>query len=261
MTDWTSVWRAARVIGNREAGRGSQLLALRLEDDLPFPFEPGHVVSLRVAKADGTYLRHPYTVSLVHPGTRAVELLFRVILGGQLTPTLAVLKDGYVEVSGLHHQPIINENSVYMHEFVGISTGSGIGPLYGFAAKSLAEGFPQTIRLFAGFREEADICLAPELDALMGRFPNFSWAPTLSRPAGTWLGLRGRVTEAVPSLLGDPFACHFHLVGNKAMLKEMGAALALIGVPGSQVSNEGFFNWNVEADEAVVRTIAGRFRV
>lgn len=183
LTDWTSVWRMARVAENREVGRGSRMLALRLEDGHPFPYEPGHVVSLRVAKPDGTFLRHPYTVSMVHPGARVMELLFRVIPGGRLTPILAALKEGFVEVSGLHHQPILNEISANTSRFIGISTGSGMGPLYGFAARSLAQGFQRPITLFAGYREEADICLGPELSGLAARFPNFNWEPTLSRPA------------------------------------------------------------------------------
>ncbi len=261
MTDWTSTWRQARVAGNREVGRGSRMLALQLEDGHPFPYEPGHVVSLRVIKADGSYLRHPYTVSMVHPEVRVMELLFRVIPGGRLTPTLAALKEGGVEISGLHHQPIFDEISSNINEIIGISTGTGIGPLYGFAARSLAQGFQRPIRLFAGYREEADICLIPELEALADRFPNFSWAPSLSQPAGTWRGLRGRVTESAPALLPNPLSCHFHLVGNKAMLQEMEAALALIGVPDSQVTDEAFFNWGAEADGQVVQAIAERFRI
>ena len=261
MTDWTSIWRVARVSGSREVGRGNHLLSLRIDDEHPFPFQPGHVLSLRLAQPDGTFLRHPYTVALVNPEARELGLVFRIIPGGRLTPTLAALKQGAVEVSGLHHRPILDEISFNTDIFVGISTGSGIGPLYGFARWSLERGFKRSIRLFAGYREEADISLGPELGSLAERFPNFSWAPTLSRPAETWQGLRGRVTESVPALIANPLTCHFHLVGNKAMLEEMEAALTLIGVPDSQVSDEGFFNWNAEADRAVVQAIAGRFRV
>ena len=261
MTDWTSIWRMARVLENREVGRGSHMLKLHLEDGHPFPYEPGHVVSLRIVKADGTFLRHPYTVAMVHPEARELELLFRVIPGGRLTPILAKMNEGFVEISGLHHQPIINEITANTDKIVGISTGSGIGPLYGFAARSLEQGFRRPIRLFAGYREEVDICLGPELNDLVARFPNFSWAPTLSRPAGTWQGLRGRVTESVPALIKHPSACHFHLVGNKAMLQEMEAALKLIGVPESQVSDEAFFNWSAEADGEAVQAIADRFRI
>ena len=261
MTDWTSVWREARIVGNREVGRGSHLLSLCLEDGLPFPFEPGHVVSLRITKPDGTYLRHPYTVSLVRPEEQVMELLFRVVQGGRLTPTLSGLQDGSVEVSGLHHRPISEEVSPGANAFIGLSTGSGIGPLYGFAARALAHGFQRPIHLFTGHREAEDICFACELNGLAVKFPNFTWAPTLSRPAETWMGLRGRVTESIPALIELPAACHFHLVGNKAMLEEMEAALAIIGVPDAQISDEGFFNWNAEADASVVQAIAARFRV
>ena len=45
------------------------------------------------------------------------------------------------------------------------------------------------------------------------------------------------------------------------MLKEIKAALTSIGIPGSQVSDKGFFNRDAEVNGAVVQAIAGRFRV
>src|SRR6185436_17577662 len=98
---------------------------------------------------------------------------------------------------------------------VGISTGTGIGPLYGFARQALTENVLKVpIRLYAGFREEADICLKPELDALAASYAEFSWNPTLSQPHAGWKGLRGRVTASVPPLLDPLDGLHFHLVGN-----------------------------------------------
>ena len=253
--DWTQAWRPATVIGNRMVGRGCRLLQLELADALPFPFEPGHVGVLRLAGH-----RHPYTLSQVDPAARRLGILFRVIPGGRLTPTLEQLAPGaQLEFSGLHHTPILDGLAPEAQTVVGLATGSGIGPLWGFAERVLAQGFARPILLFAGFREAEDICLAPELDALQSRHPGFRWQPTLSRPAEVWTGLRGRLGESVPPLLPAPRACHFHLVGNGAMLAEFKAALAAVGVPEAQVTSEVFFNYNAKADPAVVGEIAGRF--
>jgi ferredoxin-NADP reductase len=255
-SDWTQAWRPGRLIANREAGRGCRLLELELPDDLPFPFEPGHVVSLRLGGQ-----RHPYTVSRVVPERRALGFLSRIIPGGRLTPALAAAEPGAtIEVHGLHHAPIHREIAPGAAAFVGLATGSGIGPLWGFAEQALAAGWDRPIQLFAGFREEPDICLGPELDQLQARFPLFSWRPTLTRPAPDWSGLRGRLGESLPPLAAAPRACHFHLVGNGAMLAEMAAALAEIDLPEAQVTSEVFFNFNAEADPQAVRGIVERLR-
>jgi ferredoxin-NADP reductase len=254
--EWTQVWRQATVTGNRESGRGCRLLLLELRDQLPFPFQPGHVAVLRL---DGQ--RHPYTLSQADPAARSLALLFRVIPGGRLTPVLERLTPGVqVEFSGLHHEPVLAGIDPAAEAVVGLSTGSGIGPLWGFAEQALGQGFPRPITLFAGFREAEDICLAPELDALQARYPGFRWHPTLTRPGAGWTGLRGRVGESAPPLIPAPRACHFHLVGNGAMLAEMRAALEACGVPGARVTSEVFFNFNAKADPEAVRAIAGRFR-
>jgi NAD(P)H-flavin reductase len=254
--DWTQVWRTARVTGNREVGRSCRLVELELADALPFPYQPGHVAVLHL---DG--LRHPYTLCRADPARRTLGLVFRVVPDGRLTPALGRLAPGdQVELSGLHHTPVRDGIAPAARSVVGLATGSGIGPLWGFAEQALAAGFQRPITLFAGFREAEDICLAPELDALQARYPGFRWLPTLSRPAAAWPGLRGRVGESAPALIPEPRACHFHLVGNGAMLAELKAALEAVGVPGPQVTTEVFFNFNAKADPEAVRAIAGRFR-
>ncbi len=254
--EWTQTWRKAVVAGSREVGRGCRLLQVEFTDDLPFPFQPGHVVVLR---HDGH--RHPYTVSQADPARRILGLLFRIIPGGRLTPSLAAAAPGTpMEVSGLHHEPVATLIAPEAREVVGLSTGSGIGPLWGFAERSLAAGFDRPITLFAGYREAADICLVPELDALQAAHPGFRWHPSLTQPPEAWTGLRGRVGHSAPPLIQAPRACHFHLVGNGTMLAEMKAALALIGVPGPQVTSEVFFNHNAEAEPGTVQAIADRFK-
>ncbi len=40
-----------------------------------------------------------------------------------------------------------------------IGTGTGVGPLFGYAEKVLLEGENATIALYASFREESHICM------------------------------------------------------------------------------------------------------
>jgi NAD(P)H-flavin reductase len=254
--DWTQLTRQATVITSRPVGRGTRLLQLSLADDLPFPFQPGHVVVV----GNGEH-RHPYTVCQADPARRQLGLVFRVLPGGRMTPALERAQPGQeLALSGLHHRPILEEVAPAAEAVVGLATGSGIGPLWGFAASALAAGFSRPIQLFAGFREEADICLAAELDALQAAHPGFRWQPTLTQPGPGWRGLCGRLGEVAPALIPRPASCHFHLVGNGAMLAEMKAALRECGVPGDQVSSEVFFNFKAEADAPAVREIVSGFQ-
>ncbi len=257
---WIDTWRWAEVTTNRPVARGTQLTTLRLPDDLPFPFEPGHVVALRMATPTGTH-RHPYTVCDSDAGARELSFVYRVIPEGRLTPTFAALAPGEaVELSGLHHNPIREEVDPEAEAIVGFATSSGLGPLWGFAAKALAQGETRPIHLAVGVREEADLPLRAELEALVSAHPRFRWTPVVSGPEPHWTGLRGRITDHASTLLPRPLATHVHLVGNMAMVKTMEAALHAAGLPARRVTKEGFFNWNAEADPTQVAEVASALR-
>ncbi|MFN8011695.1 MAG: FAD-binding oxidoreductase [Holophagaceae bacterium] len=256
---WTQAWRRAEVRTQRAVARGTQLTEVALPDDLPFPFEPGHVVSLRAATPAGT-VRHPYTVSGADPSTRRLAFVYRVIPGGRLTPTLSALAPGAeLEVSGLHHQPIRREVDPTAEAFLGAATSSGLGPLWGYAAQALADGGPRPIHLVVGVREAADLPLVAELEALAARHPRFRWTPVVSRPDGTWKGRAGRIPGHLAELLPEPAATHLHVVGNLGLVRTLEAAWAAAGLPERRFSSEGFFNWNAEADPEAARHLAEGF--
>lgn len=260
MTDWQTIYRPCRVIENREIARGSRWIKLHAEDQHPLPYEPGHVLSLRMTQGDWQ-MRHAYTITWANADERTFNIIYRVIPHGRMTPRLAMLEAGApLEFSGVHHNPIRHEVNAGARAVVGIATGTGVGPLYGYFRYVLERGLEsRPCSLFIGFRQEADIGPRSELDALAARFANFRWTPTLTQPTPSWPGLRGRVTESVPGLIERPRETHFHLVGNGLMIVEMEAALAKIGVPGDFVSDEYYFNWNAEATQEAAAAIAGRF--
>ncbi|HJW33029.1 MAG TPA: hypothetical protein VJ505_06640 [Holophagaceae bacterium] len=257
---WTETWRKVFVAANRPVARGTQLTTLRVPDDLPFPFEPGHVVALRMETPTGLH-RHPYTVSGSNADRRELSFVYRVILEGRLTPTFAALGAGAeVELSGLHHTPIRDEVDPGAEALVGLATSSGLGPLWGYAAKALSEGERRPLHLVVGVREAADLPLRAELDALAAAHPTFGWTPVVSGPDSAWTGLRGRITDHAPAFLPRLAGTHVHLVGNMAMIKTMEAALHAAGLPARRVTKEGFFNWNAEADATQVAGLASLLR-
>ncbi len=257
-------WRPARVVENREVARGSIWLTLEAVDDRPASYAPGNVLGLGLPQPDGSYLRHAYTVSRADPKRRRFEHLYRIIPEGRMTPKLARLVAGDpVHFHGPHHTPIQEEVAGEAEGIVGLATGVGIGPLFGFAEKTLEEGERRPLKLYVGMREELDLCLTKEAQALSARFPNFSLAFSLTRPDKTWTGLRGRLTESVPPLLremGLP-SLHVHLVGNGEMVHVMRQALYEAGVLKERVSMETYFNHRAkparEGVLALARTLSG----
>ena len=135
----------------------------------------------------------------------------------------------------------------------------GVGPFYSLAAHLLRRGFDRTIDLFWGLRLAEDICLTDELDRLASEYPNFSYRISLSRPPADWSGLRGRVSESMPPLLGQLGDKQFQLCGNGAMIEELAAALSDVGVARHVVHKEPYFNGQHQAGPAVVAAVRDRF--
>lgn len=257
------MWRPARVIDNRPVSDGSGWLVLEAVDDLPAAFDPGHVLGLGLRVAEHSLMRHAYTVSRGAPERRRFEHLYRVVTGGRMSPRLAVLAAGdEVFFHGPFHTPIQIEIHPDAEHIILVSTGAGIGPLFGYAEKALGEGEARPMTLFAGFREESHMCLVRELAGLRSSHPNFDWRFTLTRPSGDWTGLVGRVTQCVPEHVGGEALkkLHFHLVGNGEMVLLMEAALLLAGLSQDRVSIETYFNHTVRLDRDEVERLAARFK-
>ena len=238
-------------------------IALEAIDELPAAFEPGHVLGLGLKLNDDTLMRHAYTVSRGQPWARRFEHLYRIVSGGRMTQRLAQLSSAAtVYFHGPFHTPIQQEIRPDAEHIILISTGAGIGPLFGYTQKALAEGETRPITLYAGFREESHTCLAEELNELAGRHSNFAWHFTLTRPSKTWRGLTGRVTECVPDRIDRQKleAYHFHLVGNGEMVQLVRRALHRAGVPPGRVSIETYFNHYAEPPNGEIDRLSGRFK-
>jgi ferredoxin-NADP reductase len=257
----TSVWRPARVIENRPVANGSMWIKLEATDKLPAAFEPGHVLGLGVPVDQG-HIRHAYTISRADPESRQFEHLYRVIPGGRMTPHLAALPAGSAMFfHGPFHTPIQKEIRAAAERIVLIATGTGIGPVFGYAEKALNEGESRPMTLYAGFHVESDMCLVGELEALAREHSNFSWQFTVSHPSELWRGLTGRVTDCVPARIHSEELeiCHFHLVGNGEMVHVMRKALHLAGVAPERVSIETYFNHYTQPSDDEVHRLAARF--
>ncbi|MEO5678100.1 MAG: FAD-binding oxidoreductase [Acidimicrobiales bacterium] len=237
---------------------GTVRLTFRVVDGRPFEFFPGYFVSVE-SEIEGVGRRHsPYCI-LSRPGRAPVfELIVRLVEGGDRSGYLGSLAVGdllaFRGPGG--HSMLPRDDS---RDLVLLATGVGIGPLLSLTGELLAEGFPRPIRLFWGLRLEEDMCLTDELDALADDHADFSYRISLSQPGPGWRGLRGRLTESVPPLLGSVGGSDYRLVGNGAMTEEMAAALGDMGVGKEVIAREAYFNGRHRPDPTVMSAIHSRF--
>ncbi|MBI2405050.1 hypothetical protein HYV22_02630 [Candidatus Gottesmanbacteria bacterium] len=124
-----------------------------------------------------------------------------------------------------------------------IATGTGIVPFRSMIMDYLAG--PATrqneVVLYWGLRHEEDIYWREEFEALAGKYPNFHFVLTLSKPTETWAGHRGRVTDHLFVEEKNFIDTDFYLCGSKAMVDEVKKALFSRNVPNTQVKQELFF--------------------
>jgi anthranilate 1,2-dioxygenase reductase subunit len=249
----------AKILENKELGRGNRWLKLHILGELPLDHEPGTVLGLSMRHGQGT-LRHAYTVSRADAKLRTLEFLYRVIPEGRMTPHLAALPEGSdILIAGRGGHPISLEVDTAPKGIVLASTGTGIGPLYGFSQMALGQGLQLPLTLFAGFREEADMSLSAELDALASAHPNFTWHASLSKPGPHWTGLKGHITQSMAQVLGPVRDLHFHLVGNGDMVVELYKILMEVGLQDERVTSEIYFNYQDDPDMEKIRALAAKF--
>ena len=150
----------------------------------------------------------------------AFDIVYRVIPSGRKTPFMEQLAAGdTVRFGGRFGVPVDEGIAPECDRVVGVATGTGIGPLVGFAEAALAregcgcnhlyltcpacagshpiltvpgEDGPR-VELYCGFRDLADVAMGSACDKLVAAHPDrFSWRPIVSKPmACTAVNLAG----------------------------------------------------------------------
>ena len=251
--------RQAKVVSNDVlTSTGTFLLRFEVVDGEPFELAPGQFVGIEAFFEGYGYRRSPYCILSAPGDAPFFDLMVRAVSDGPLSLHLAELVPGdTVLFRGPTGRPMAPR--FWDRELVFLATGTGVAPLVGLARDLLAKGYPHPISLWWGLRQVEDICLTEELDALAREYEGFTYAITLSQPPAGWTGLRGRLGESVPPLLPTLGGKRFYLVGNGAMLEEIGRALSDLGVIQQHIYKEPYFDPVHDPDREVVAAIRERF--
>lgn len=186
-------------------------------------FQAGHEIQLhgRDATEDRTYSLSSGEAD------EHLQILYRVIPEGVLTPQLAHLKPGDpISFTGPFGNFLLRDKDC---PIVFMATGTGIAP-----AISFMRTHPNLhLRLLHGVRTVEDLVYRDSI-------PWWGYDPCTSREDGP--GVRGRITSLLPSLDLDP-AAHYFLCGSNEMILEAGRMLRERGVNDAHIFAEAYYYW------------------
>jgi ferredoxin-NADP reductase len=222
-------------------------LVLRREDGAPFEFLPGQFFTVLV-EHDGEVVRRNYSASNA-PFERELHLTIKRKPGGKVSPLLCAAREGErVRVLGPFGSFVTGPQPSTPRRLVLVAGGAGITPLASIARATLAREPEAEIALVYGSRNEGDIILRSELDALALAHPARltivhvleDAAPGSSVEVGRLdRATASRALDRVSSLARHPES-RFLVCGPDGMRDEVLAALEARGVAPEAIAMERF---------------------
>ncbi len=195
---------------------------LRLKRPEGFCFNAGELVTLH---GKSPLDRRDYTIASGEDDP-FIDVLYRVIAGGSLTPQLAALESGgTIHISGPLGTFTIRDRARPM---VFIATGTGIAP-----CRSYLRSHPELdVTVFHGVRTPNDRYYHREL------FEKYRYHPCISRPEDSTP--KRRVTDALREAELDINA-HYYLCGANEMFYDVHDLLTDRGIPAEQIFAEAYY--------------------
>lgn len=229
-------------------------LVLRAPDGAPFRFAPGQFFTVTV---DG--LSRNYSASNA-PGEGELHLTIKEKESGRVSPRLCRIAPGArLAVAGPYGSFTVpaSTSGETPRALVLVAGGVGITPLWSIAQTVLAAESGCEVALLYGSRSEADVVFAEDIDALAQS------AGERFRVRHVLESVEGRLDRAMTARLFAELPASFAdadvlVCGPDAMMTEVLAALASLGVPDARIRTERFVVASrlSAPDAAGVRTVA-----
>lgn len=199
-------------------------------------FKPGQFVSLHETLA-GKKITRAYSIASRPDGNR-FELCLNLVHEGAFTPHLFAMKPGdSIEITPPLGFFIIRDAA---KDALFVATGTGIVPFRPMAADYLSHPHARQLTLLFGVRHERSIYYRDEFEALAGKYPNFRFWPTLSRPEPAWTGHFGHVQAHLLQAIGERRDLDVYICGLKAMVDEVRGILKGLGFDRKQIIFEKY---------------------
>jgi len=219
-----------RVVARDELG--PDIFRLVVEVGVPVAFRPGQYAIIEV---EG--VRRCYSMTNL-PGEAALEFLFKRYAGPAST-ALARLSEGSRLSLGVPYGDMWLRPGT--QPALLMAGGTGVAPILGLVRQLVAEASGRDVAVVYGANTLADLVLADELEALVGKLPRGSFHPVLLSPPEGWSHGTGFVTDAlavaVESLRGRP---DVYVAGPPPMIEPTLSVLRKIGVELDSIYYDSF---------------------
>ncbi len=214
-------------------------LHFKLVNPAELSFRAGQFVNIRVEDGNPKILFRSYSIMSPPAEKTVIKTCIKLIPTGRATPWLTTIAEGTpVKMMGPLGMFKFNETSEKNTIF--IATGTGITPLICMIEDQLEKGNTRPIHLLWGFRYEQDIFYTELLESIAEKYPNFTYAITLSRPEESWPGEKGRVTEWIEHNLFQPENTQVYICGVGNMVLDTAALCEKMGMPKEDVHFERY---------------------
>ena len=219
-----------RVLEHTPVGVDAHLLRLERPE---WTWEAGQLVSLT---GRDKWDQRDYTICSA-PEDTTLDVLYRLIPHGLLTPYLVTLKEGAtVNVQGPYGQFTVRDPS---HPLLFCATGTGVAPCRAF----LRSNPDLDITLLHGVRTPEDLYFREEFTACT--YLSFCSRTPLD-------GVQGRLTEALNDI-DLPEHVHVYLCGANEMIYEAENILTARGIPADSLFHEPYYYRAYDEEEGEVK--------
>lgn len=179
------------------------------------------------------FIRRAYSIASSSLGPEYVEVFANLVRSGEFTPRLFALEPGARLWLGPKFTGLFTLREVPREAHVVlIATGTGLAPYMSMLRTELDCGGRRRFAVLHGARHSWDLGYSAELFTMQRLCPNFTYLPSVSRPAeepARWSGATGYVQElwtrgALARTWGftpTPANTHVFLCGNPGMIDEM----------------------------------------
>lgn len=220
----------------------SDVIELGFQTENPLEYKAGQFISLKITDKEPAPCIRGYSISSrPKTGNKTFELCIKLMPGGRGSHYLNNLKDGdNIEFLGPNGKFIFEDRP--KGKTILIATGTGISPIKAIIEDELInKNYKGKLELLFGVRYISGVFYNDLFKALAGKYENFSYITTISRPEKEdYKGPKGRVTDLLRPLEIDPSSTNFYMCGLKDMIDEVTQILKDKQIPEEKIHFEKY---------------------